>query len=386
MLRLLILLLLLPAVALAQIQRLPHIGAPDDGFGGAVALDAPRALVGAANEEACGPGSGAVYVFEADTSEVWHKAARLAAPDCAAGMFFGRAVALSGSRALVAASGEFFASRGRNSVYVFEQDSSGVWANVARLAAPAGHDEGPFGASIALDGDRAVVTAGGDAGRHPVAGAAYVYERDEAGAWSLVTRLEAPGGTRDGIFGARAVLDGDRLLVTAPGHTRGRPGSLWIFDRLPDGVWGFSGHLGGFRSGPLDADLSGDRLVAGEPLGSRDQAGQVVVLERQATGLWTQTAAVRAPSPDPEGRFGSRVALDGDRFLAVAYDEQIGLDFNVDRIVHVFAPETTGWAATQVVDVGDAYFASDLDVQGRMALVGHARSGAPGAAYLVMLR
>ena len=52
----------------------------------------------------------------------------------------------------------------------------------------------------------------------------------------------------------------------------------------------------------------------------QDGAGQVVVLERQENGLWTQTAAVHAPSPDRDGRFGSRVALDGDRFVAVAYD------------------------------------------------------------------
>ncbi len=386
MLRLLLLLACLPAAAHAQIQPLPHTGAPDDGFGGAVALGGRTALVGAASEDACGVGSGAVYVFSADSAGVWTETARIQAPDCQPGMFFGRALALSGDYAIVAASGEFFAQRGRNSVYVFERDSLGTWTLASRLAQPTKKDEGPFGASVAISGTRAVVTAGGDAGKRPTPGAAYVYERQPTGKWTLAARLEAPDGTASGVFGARAALDGSRLLVTAPAPSRRRDGSLWVFDRFADGTWGVTGQLRGFRSGPLDADLSGSRIVAGESRAGRQGAGQATVLEKQPDGLWTQTATVKAPSPDRDGQFGTRVALDGDRFLAVAYDEQIGLVFNVDRVVHVFGPGAEGWQALQVIDVGDAYFGSAIGVEGRTALVGHARSGAPGAAYVVKLR
>ncbi len=389
MTRLLLLLvsLVLPGVAAAQIEPLAHAGMADDNFGGAVALGDSLAVVGASNEDVCGPGSGAAYVFAPDSTARWHETARLVAPDCAPGQYFGRSVAVQGNRVLVSASGEFFASRGRNAVYLFAPDTAGTWAVAHRFPAPTGVEEGTFGTSVALGDGVAVITSGGDAGEPLVAGAAYVYEQDAGGAWQQVARLEAPGGTQHGVFGARAALDGDRLLVTAPGPKKGQEGSLWIFERFPDGAWRVAGHLGGFRDGPLDADLSGDDLAAGESQAGDKGAGRVVLMRRQPTGAWHQTGVTYAPSPYRDGRFGTRVSLDGDRLLAVAYDEQIGLDFNVDRVVHLFRPDERGaWTARQVIDVGNAFFASDVDQRNGFALVGQARSGAPGAAYVVTLR
>ena len=112
----------------AQIVKLPH---PDttagNFFGNATALDGDRALVGASGEDVCGENSGAAYVFERDAeADVWRNVAQLVPSDCRQERFFGRSVSLSGDRALVAASGEFFRTEASNAAYVFERDSTGT--------------------------------------------------------------------------------------------------------------------------------------------------------------------------------------------------------------------------------------------------------------------
>src|SRR5690554_1178158 len=212
-----------PGAALGQIRALAHTDTTaGNHFGAAVALDGDRALVGATGEATCGPNAGAAYVFERDTAGVFVGAARLAPSDCAPGDFFGRAVALSGTRALVAAGGEVLDPHRPNAAYVFERDSAGAWRETAKLAAEPGHTEGVFALSVSLDGDRALVTAGGDPAGRAYGGAAYVFERDAAGRWQRVARLTGSGGPAAGIFGTLGDLDGDRALVTAsPYDNRG---------------------------------------------------------------------------------------------------------------------------------------------------------------------
>ncbi|MCH8962001.1 MAG: hypothetical protein IH820_11930, partial [Bacteroidetes bacterium] len=162
------------STAHAQIDKLPH---PDttsgNFFGVAVSIDGNRALVGASSEDTCDTNAGAAYLFErnADTNH-WFEVAKLVPDDCLTGLFFGRSVALSGDRALVAAANEFSASKS-NAAYLFERDSTGTWNQTARLTADTKEEEGPFAASVSLDGDRALVTTWGDPSDGKYGGAAY---------------------------------------------------------------------------------------------------------------------------------------------------------------------------------------------------------------------
>ena len=150
------------ATAHAQIDKLPH---PDttsgNFFGVAVSIDGRRALVGASSEDTCDTNAGAAYIFEQDTTNHWSEVARLVPDDCLGGLFFGRSVSLSGDRALIASANEFFASTRSNAAYVFERDSTGAWTQKAKLTITSEEKEGPFAASVSLDGDRALVTTWG---------------------------------------------------------------------------------------------------------------------------------------------------------------------------------------------------------------------------------
>lgn len=379
--------------AQAQIDKLPH---PDttrgNFFGVAVAIDGDRALVGASSEDTCGMNAGAAYLFERDpATDLWYEAGKLTPDHCIPGEFFGRSVALSGDRALVAASAEFFASEHSNAAYLFERDAAtGEWKQVARFTGEVGQEEGSFAASVALDGDRALVTTWGDPSSGRFSGAAYVYDRNPAtGAWEQTARLTGGGSTRAGVFGGAAALDGDRVVVTASTYFREKPGSIYIFERDPvSGTWFEAARFGDIDDFYISVDIDGDRVLVGESKDGKQASGAATLFARGADGTWQLAAKLRPATPYDHGAFGSAVALDGDHALVSGYDEQLRMDFNIDRVVFVFSysPEDDVWHQQHVVDIGQVAFASSLDLKEKRALIGQASEQQPGAAYVVHLR
>lgn len=383
---------LIPALAAyAQIDKLPH---PDttsgNFFGVAVSIDGDRALVGASGEDVCGDNAGAAYVFERDSTNTWTRTARLTPSVCLSGEFFGRSVALSGNRALIAASADFFASAASNAAYLFERDTTGTWKQVARLTVDPSVEEGAFAASVALDGDRAVITTWGDPSQGQYGGAAYVFEpHPRTGRWEQVARLAGSRGPAFGIFGGNAVLDGDRLAVAASTYFRNAPGSVYIFERDAESErWEEVARFGGIDDFFISLALDADRLLVGESKAGSNDAGAATVYVRDTTGTWQQQAALKPLTPYDHGAFGSEVALKGDRALIAGYDEQLGQDFNIDRVVYVFAYDvaTDTWKQQHIVDIGEVAFGTDVDIDGSLALIGRAAEQEPGAAYVVRLR
>lgn len=370
----------------AQIHMLAHADTTAGNyFGAAVVLDGDRALVGATGEATCGANAGAAYVFERDTSGAFVETARLVPEDCAPGDLFGRAVALSGDRALVAAGGQVTDPHRPNAAYVFERDGTG-WHQTAKLTAEPGRTEGSFATSIALDGDRALVTTSGDPARKAYGGAAYVFERDTTGRWRSTARLEGSGGTEAGIFGIHAELDGDRALVTASPYDDEGTGSVYVFERDTAGTWRETARIGGVESFAVHADLDGDRLLVGHPRAGPNRSGEAVFYHRTNAGDWRRIATLVPSVPYRNGSFGTAVSFDGDRALVVGYSEQIGLAFNIDRVVYAFAyTPQAGWQQQQVVDVGAWAFGTAVDQAGRVAIIGRASDAEPGAAYVVEL-
>ena len=86
----------------------------------------------------------------------------------------------------------------------------------------AANDE--FGASVAIDGDTAVVGAPRgdtkDADGNVItadAGVVYVFVRDGQGVWRRAGTLTASDGATDDEFGISVAVDGDTIVVGAPG-------------------------------------------------------------------------------------------------------------------------------------------------------------------------
>ena len=221
----------LGGAAYAQIEELPRAPSADSAsFGVAVALDDSIAVVGASGEATCGANGGAVYVYthRSGPPSRWVNTARLTLEPCRPNAFFGEAIALSGSRLLVSASSEYFATEKPNAAYVFARDSTGRWTQTDRLTAPPGRQEGSFAADVALEGDRAAVsTSGSREGAY--GGAVYVFEHEDAVGWRRTARLAASRGVDAGVLGGTVSLSGNHLAVAASTYFQREPGSVYVF-------------------------------------------------------------------------------------------------------------------------------------------------------------
>jgi hypothetical protein len=94
---------------------------------------------------------------------------------------FGFSVSISGDRVLVGK--PMGAGTGVGAAHLFERDAAGTWTEIAVLEASDAQPGDVFGWSVSIGDDRALVGASGDDDRGNRAGAAYVFERDAAGAW-----------------------------------------------------------------------------------------------------------------------------------------------------------------------------------------------------------
>ena len=177
-----------------------------DRFGSAIATSDDRLIVGATPEG----DPGGAFIFEQSGSE-WRRVAHLSASDAAAADSLGTAVAIDGDLALVAAGG---ADSSRGAVYVFRADGSGAWSQVARIDAPEGMiADDRFGDALALQGGSAIIAATrADSGR----GAIYRYGPGQDG-WGQLERIAPEDRTGNARFGSVISIGEGTVLVGAPG-------------------------------------------------------------------------------------------------------------------------------------------------------------------------
>jgi hypothetical protein len=203
-------------------------------FGYAVALSGTTAVVGAPlAETADGAAAGSAHVFDADGG--WRHRTTLTPESADSGDLFGTAVAVAGDTAVVGAArdddpyGYESNALGGGSAYAFER-SGGEWQETAKLAASDGDVEDRFGSAVALSADRLLVAANADEDPHGVeAGSVYLFER--AGEeWTQRAKLVAGAGTRGQGFGHALACDDDTALVGTRAPTDGTPPTAYVFD------------------------------------------------------------------------------------------------------------------------------------------------------------
>lgn len=374
----------------AQIFSLP---APDttigNYFGTAVAIDGNIAVIGATGEPSCGPNSGAAYIYEMDDTGDWIETAHLLPVECREEIFFGKTVAISGNRILIAAYVPFFSKQTSNSVYVYEKDpETGEWILRDLILQPNDATQGPFASSISLNGDRILITTSGDTTTGKYGGVAYVYDYID-GKWVLSARLTGSLGIKAGIFGTSSALDGDRAIVSASTYLAGRAGAVYVYDRDPlSGEWTETSVLLGILDFFISVDVSGDRILVGESKGGKGGLGRARIFEPSEDGKWRPAASLMPKSKKSQGGFGSLVSLSGNRALVVGFDEQLSQKINIDRVVYLFTydDEDKAWSQKHIIDIGDNAFGSALDLTPGSAVIGQASDQKIGRAYIVHIR
>ncbi len=195
----------------------PDDGAAGDQFGRSVAISGSIAIVGTRHDDDLGASSGSAYLFDAATGEQLFK---LLPDDGAADDQFGRAVAISGSTAIVGALYDDVIAINSGSAYVFDVATG---EQIAKLVPNDGAPHDNFGRSVAIDGSIAIVGAYLDNANGTNTGSAYLFD---ATTGQQLFKL-VPALTTGDEFGTSVAISGATAIVGSPGNLSG---TAYIFD------------------------------------------------------------------------------------------------------------------------------------------------------------
>jgi hypothetical protein len=239
---------------------------------------------------------------------------------------------------------------------------------------------------VALNGDRAAVsTSGNPDGAY--GGSVYVYEHDSAAdSWTRTARLRGRHSPESGILGGDVALDGRHLAVAASTYFEREPGSAYVFRYDPaTDRWREDAHLQDIDAFFIDLDLYDTTLVVGEDQAGDDGSGTATVYTR-ADSDWTRATTLHPSIPYESGSFGSAVSVQGERALITGYDEQLGKEVNIDRVVYVFQKrDDDTWREQTILDLGTVDFGAAVDLNGRIALVGSVPESETGTVHIARL-
>ncbi len=242
-------------------QITPGDGDFEDEFGNAVAVSGGFIVVGMRLDDDAGESSGAAYVF-AREGATWAQRGKLVAEDAAGGDAFGASVAVSGDVAVVGAPG----SGSGGAAYVFTRDGA-TWRQTTRLTADDTAEGDELGKAVALDGLLALVAAPLNDDRAARAGAAYVFDLADTG-----TEIDRADAAVPSAFGLEPVFPNPAGPATTAlfdlpraAHVR-----LTVYDvlgrevaRLVDGVLPAGRHTAAWQSGGVAGGVYLLRMQAG---------------------------------------------------------------------------------------------------------------------------
>ena len=291
--------------------------AAGDNFGFSVAISGETIVVGAPGDDdtVAGADAGSAYVFRR-TSGVWSELGKLLAPDLAASDQFGWSVAAFGDTALVGARSGDSGVVDSGSAYVFLFDPAATTLPVfqAELNASDAAATDFFGASVAIDGDTAVVGAYGNDDAGGQSGSAYVFVR-AATVWSEQQKLTASDANAGQEFGRSVGVSGDTVVVGAPldDDQNNDAGSAYVFVRY-DTSWLESDEVYAQNASVNDhfgtaVGISSDAILVGAPDDTGSQ-GEAFVFARLGT-LWPRVLRIRSSDRADGDDFGASVAISG---------------------------------------------------------------------------
>jgi FG-GAP repeat len=397
----------------------PSDSPPDAYFGGSIAIDNGRLLIGARYDSTFAQYEGAAYVFAYESAtNSWEQQQKLVPyPDGAAGDNFGQTVALAGSFAVVAATGR---NLYQGAADLFSFDSGSVaWIKQGSLQGPAGPN-GYFGNSLALS---PTLLAVGSLGKTD-ANIVYLYttalgtatfqssipaesqqisgDFGQSLSWSngelLVSAPEATVDRTRGIvhqfsptasswtelqpvsalgdqgeeFGRVVAISDDVAVVRAPNQNDfyGDEGAADVYGRDANGNWVWKQELSDNFGGPVA--IEGNTLVIGAPaqaFGDNHSQGAAYIYEKSGDNWIEQAELADLLEGTADDSLGTSVAISGDTVIvgAPGINGDIGGAF-------VYVRSGTTWTRQAKLtatgaSVGD-YVGVTVALRGNTALIG----------------
>ncbi|GFE82840.1 hypothetical protein GCM10011487_48400 [Steroidobacter agaridevorans] len=235
----------------------------------------------------------------------------------------------------------------------------------AKLTPIGGAPEGGFGRAVAIDGDRAVVTANQgsfimDTTPEEIGAAAYVFERDAAGVWHQTAKLvpNAPIG-QSGLYGYSVALEGNVIVVGAPywsaAHVYEYSGSSWVNSTSLNGP-GFG------ISVAIENGIIG--VSSNTPHGMR-------LFQRQ-NGAWTQIATfANGGNAGGSNYMGPNVDVTTNHAIHWSPGDNL-TDPELPEAVYIYSRPASGDWSTATVSTLTGNINRNLKISGNAAVIGGA--------------
>jgi hypothetical protein len=344
----------------------------DAHFGYSVSIDNGTAAIGAPDRN---NNQGAVYVYDINEHNTWNYVTTLLPPDLNDTDQFGFSVSIDSNRIAVGVNAE-----GANEVYVFDYNGT-QWNTDPEVLSVAGPNA-YYGVSVSIDGNTVVVGAIGYVITQT--GAAYVFDYNGT-EWSYEQELTDPCGANGDDFGSSVAIDGDVIVVGAESddadsddHSDYGHGSVSMFG-YSGGAWTFEQK---FKYPDIDhwthlgesVSVSGDTIVAGAynyNYESYTRAGAAYVYEYNGSS-WDQNTILFDPNPESMDKFGTAVAIDGNRII-VGNSQHDGAASN-SGAAFVFEYNGSSWSQGRILEdpcaAASDYFGGSVAIDGEMTLVG----------------
>ncbi len=289
------LLVAMPAAGQVIAQDLKLIAsdaAANDNFGAAIGVSGGILIIGAPGDDDAGNQSGSAYVVDTTTGQELFK---LTASDAGANDYFGNAVSISGSTAIVGAASN-------ESVYVF---STKTGQELFKLTASDGVSGDNFGNAVSVSGNTAVVAAFADDSQ---SGSVYVFDTTTG---QQQFKLMASDATAGVFFGSSVSISGHTAVVGAPYDNSA--GSAYVFD-ISTGQQLFkliASDAGAGDQFGFAVSVSGNIAVIGAPFDtvSGTQTGSVYVFDITTGQQLFKLAGSDAGTGD---QFGDDVSISDD--------------------------------------------------------------------------
>ena len=201
---------------------------------------------------------------------------------------------------------------------------------------------------------------------------------------STPLQLLHPAGSANDLFGASTAIDGDTMIVGAPGDNVGanvHQGTAHIY-RWSGSGWTYEATLVAADGATVDyfgssVAISGDTAIVGaylDDVGANTYQGSAYIFVRTGN-TWTQQAKLTAADGAASDVFGGSVAISGNTAIVGAFADDVGI--NTDQgSAYIFVRTGTTWTQQAKLTATDGAasdnFGTYVGISGDTAIVGAA--------------
>ena len=219
-----------PAIPVAILNKPNPVSS--DWFGFSVAISGTRVAVSSYADNTGATDAGTVYVYDLASLTPTIPAVTINNPTPASGDFFGYRIAMNGAHIVIGAYSDNAGATDAGSAYAYDLASAMPTVPVLTLNNPSPESFDSFGQAVAINGTRIVVAADNDNTGGNDAGSVYVYDLASATPTMPVVTLNNPSPAVDDGFGRSVSVSGSLVVVskTGSGATGSIPGTVYVYD------------------------------------------------------------------------------------------------------------------------------------------------------------